>query len=530
MKSVHYLLFLFFFPCVCFAQTLEEALSYGLPVIVVNTENGEEPTAERIDHPEGCMGVGITNVTKVPGRVRIYNPGDAESPVYDSGEYEKDKSGMIFKLRGNTSAIDAKKPFCIMLQKEADMLMRDDQRMADREWALLKPRSWPQYPCPIATMIGNKITEILQVADWIPDGEHVNLIVNDNFRGFYYLTETIKRNERCRINVDEQTGYISEIDPYWWNKDICVESPQLLRNAYKFTFKYPDSSNITDEQLDNFREYLDLFNTSLKNGTYPLYIDVENCARWLLAHQILGTWDAAGSNMFFIRRDNHSKLQMGPLWDFNSILQVSDTWTSIMSVHYFGYMLNGSPNRTLAREMIRIWESEKEHIISEITNFYESLVGTELAQAIDLSITADKKRWPGRTLDDMNTTVEKLRQYFPKRTEDIDSLLQTLNTKDGVIQWPEGTFVLNGTERPVAGSSLSVSSQIGNLLQYTFKWTRGDALGTFDDTVLSSTPDYVITENDYEHWLRVTISDLGGGNLCKGHMDKQAARSLYNNG
>ena len=58
-----------FLPIILPAQTLEEALDYGLPVVVVNTVNGEEPTAERIDAPEGCLGVSITNVTKVPGRV-----------------------------------------------------------------------------------------------------------------------------------------------------------------------------------------------------------------------------------------------------------------------------------------------------------------------------------------------------------------------------------------------------------------------------------------------------------------------------
>lgn len=493
------------------AQTLTEALGYGLPVVVVNTVNGEEPKADRIDAPEGCLGVSITNVTKVPGRVRIYYPGVAENPVFDSGNYDENKSGMLFKVRGNTSAIDDKRPFCIMLQKEADMLLRDDQGMADKEWALLKPKGWPQYPCPIATMIGNKITEILRVADWIPEGKYVNLIVNDDFRGFYYLTETIERNEKCRINVDEQTGYISEIDPYWWNKDVCVESPRLLRNAYKFTFKYPDSSDITEEQLDAFREYLDLFDTSLTDGTYPLYIDVESCARWLLAHQILGTWDAAGSNMFIIRRDNHSKLQMGPLWDFDSILRVSGTWTSIMSVHYFGYMLTGSPNRILARKMIHIWESEKERITSEITNFYESLSGTDYAQAIDKSIDADHKRWAGKTLDDISTTVEKLRKYFPARAEDIDSLLQTLNTTDGAIQWPEGTFVLRGTEQPVIGDRLSISSSLSDMSEFSFRWIRGDALGNFNESeVLSEDSAYVVTDSDYEHWLRVTVCDKAG--------------------
>lgn len=148
--------------------------------------------------------------------------------------------------------------------------------------------------------VGNKITETLHVTDWIPSGQYVNLIVNDNFRGFYYLTETIKRNEKCRINVDETTGFVSEIDPYWWNEDIYVESLliQQTTNAYKFTFKYPDSDEITQEELDEFKGCINELDSSIEKGTYPIYIDVESCARWLLAHQLLGSKDGAGSNVF----------------------------------------------------------------------------------------------------------------------------------------------------------------------------------------------------------------------------------------
>ena len=73
----------------------------------------------------------------------------------------------------------------------------------------------------------------------------------------------------------------------------------------------------------------------------------------------------------------------------------------------------------------------------------------------------------------------------------------------------EPGFTLTGDDRPVIGESLSVRSG-GELSQYTFKWTRGDEFGTFDDTALSLTKDYVITESDYEHWLRITVFDNAG--------------------
>ena len=77
---------------------------------------------------------------------------------------------------------------------------------------------------------------------------------------------------------------------------------------------------------------------------------------------------------------------------------------------------------------------------------------------------------------------------------------------------PHMDFALKGEKQPTIGDSLSVTCN-GNLLRYNVKWTRGDARGTFDETVLSSAKDYVIRESDYEHWLRVTVCDKGGNTV-----------------
>ncbi len=68
--------------------------------------------------------------------------------------------------------------------------------------------------------------------------------------------------------------------------------------------------------------------------------------------------------------------------------------------------------------------------MAEVTDFCESLSGSELAQAFDRSITANRQRWYSN-LDDMTTTVQKLREWFPTRAQEIDSLLTTLDTVDG---------------------------------------------------------------------------------------------------
>ena len=97
-------------------MTLTDIIATGLPTMVVETIDHEEPTCDYVYAPAGCMGASITNATKVPGRLMIYQRlNGVDSVLYDSGEYEESASGMTIKIRGNTSAFEAKKPYTINL-------------------------------------------------------------------------------------------------------------------------------------------------------------------------------------------------------------------------------------------------------------------------------------------------------------------------------------------------------------------------------------------------------------------------------
>ncbi|MBQ8454941.1 MAG: CotH kinase family protein [Bacteroidaceae bacterium] len=75
----------------------------------------------------------------------------------------------------------------------------------------------------------------------------------------------------------------------------------------------------------------------------------------------------------------------------------------------------------------------------------------------------------------------------------------------------EGTFLLQGEDRPTAGSTLSVVAKADGASELHYKWVRGDALGVFNqEAVLSVTPEYTLTDQDYEHWVRVSVSNQSG--------------------
>ncbi len=359
---------------------IEDMYSDIMPLLVVDTEDGEEPTCEQVSPPEGCIGNGITNANKVKSSLRILLAGDT---IYDSGDYEKDVSGMTIKIRGNSSAYLTKKSYKIKLQKKADLLHRgDDATYKDKEWVLLtNEKNLSNH------YLGFMATDAMG-CPWTPANEFVNVVMNGVYRGIYLLAEPVKRNADCRIDVDEDTGYIIEYDPYWWNEDVYFESS--MESPEEYTFKYPDSDDVTQEQIDYIQGAVLEMEASLDGEDYPDYIDLWSFARWVLTHDLLGTYDSGGSNMFLSKYDNTdaSKFKMETLWDFDSIERMEAEWANIHDRYCFGKLF-GNDNTAFAKEYAALWGRKRESAIKKIVGGLDGIVESGLADEIDRFIPYD---------------------------------------------------------------------------------------------------------------------------------------------
>ena len=299
-----------------FSISLDSIKSLGLPVITIETVDGEEPTCEYVNPPEGMAGYGTRNATKVPGRLTITL---GEKVLYDSGPYEKNVGGMRIKIRGNSSAWPRKKPYKVKLEVGADLLLRgDEEKYANRDWLLLKDPELLQT-------IGFEASRLIGM-EWTSGHRYVSLVMNGDYRGLYLLCEPVERNTRYRIDVSK-TGYIVESDAYFWCEDLYI--PSSL-NPFGWTIKYPDADDVTEEQVSFLSREMAQLEESLVGPQYAERIDVESFARWLLTHDILGTWDSYGSNLFIARYDTlDSKVRMPVLWDFDTIFRMEGAWANI---------------------------------------------------------------------------------------------------------------------------------------------------------------------------------------------------------
>ena len=358
-------------------------LDLGLSLVQIETVNQEEPTCDYVSPPDSCWGASIKNATKVPGRVVIMKD---SCTLYNSGAFEDGNSGMTIKIRGNTSAYGDKRPYKLKLQKKADLLSRgDDKKYKDKDWLLIKYNG-------LNTLVGLKINELIGM-QWTPSFEFVNVIVNGDYRGLYMLIESVKRNSDCRIDVSN-TGYILEYDAYWWNEDVYFVSDWAYPMNY--TFKYPDEDEVTQEQIAYIKGYIDTLENVIKEGgPYEQYIDVDSWAKWLLAHDILGTWDGGGSNMYLTKFDNteSSKLMMANLWDFDSNHWMVDTWAGQHGPYMYFSELLGNKNETFKNTYKALWSDLSPYIFKEMEDFLTEFETSQLAVAVDKSIEKDKDRW-----------------------------------------------------------------------------------------------------------------------------------------
>ena len=266
----------------------------SMPILYIDTEDGKDPRADRVKkHGMKLFGITITNNEYKQGML------NEETPVK-------------IKIRGNASAYGEKKSYKLVLSEKKDMLGLGEE-YADKTWVLLG-RSY------LKTYFGFELGKLVGM-EWEPRMRFGNVMLNGDWKGLYILCESIKKHPK-RVAIDED-GFLIESDAYWYKEAPVFASP-LLAEKVKFSFKYPKPDSDSDDRFIAIKNRIEEIDDAFQNHRENIddFIDYETFAAWALGHEIMGTTDGLGSNMFFYQQSigQKTKLKMGPLWDFDSIL------------------------------------------------------------------------------------------------------------------------------------------------------------------------------------------------------------------
>lgn len=375
----------------------------GLPVVYVDTEGGHA-----IKSKETYVNAQMTIVDK--GRTISENT-------------------LRIRGRGNATWGHPKKPYKVKLDKKINLLGMGE----DKDWALLANYCDKTL---MRTSIAFKLSNILNFP-WTPKARFVELVLNGEYMGNYQLVESVKQDKN-RVDIPK-TGFIIERSAYYLQEPIWFKTGR----GYGYSFKNPDTEDLTEDQINYIKDYMKEFETVLsstsfddpKNG-YSKYINTESFVKWFLFQQIIANMD---TNQYMIKEDmtNISKLLMGPVWDFEWSLGIGwydgdrpkpadyYVWRSGL---YYDRLLKDAG---FTSELQRMWEKYHNKITIDILQYMD-----DMQKEIMKSQSLNFQRWDilntrisvgGIPLGSFEKEVECDRQFFINRMDWLKTAIYNIN-------------------------------------------------------------------------------------------------------
>lgn len=359
----------------------------ALPLVCIDTEGAVDPQYKEIYPPAGCEGASITDNDFVQGRMIISL---LDSVLYDSGNYKSGESGMRIRVRGNTSTIFySQKPYKLKLSKKADLLFRKDKKYKNKNWALLSTQMDGNLTF---TMAGLQLSRLVGMS-WEPETSFVNVVLNGRYLGLYNLIETIERSD-SRIQTADN-GFVIENDPYWWNEGDEYFKTTHQQSFLGYTFKYPDYEDMNMQRIQQIQSVMQSAEDVLwSDEDASQWFDYPSFARWILSHDILGTKDGLGSNMFYVMEDMDadgkalSPIKAGPLWDFGSMLWCDSADWSVPHTYPYTFLYALFKREAFVKEYIHLFESVKPTLMNSLQTYFDDFLANN-GQAIEESIVLD---------------------------------------------------------------------------------------------------------------------------------------------
>ena len=404
---------LFFSLVVCLCATLRAAVSPSgtLPVLYIQTENNA-PITSKEDY------INATYYLDNKGLSDYQSIGSKAQPL-----------NMEIRGRGNYTWRDFdKKPYRIKLADKQPLL----GMTKSKHFALLAHAD--DNKGFMRNTIGFQLSKLIGIT-WTPTAKPLEVVLNGDYIGLYFLTETI-RVDKDRVNIVEQEdeatdpmaitgGWLVEIDNYREDPQIIITEGDYYNTETAFTYKTPEVLSSAQEQF--LREEMERINTLVygdKNSDELWkYLDMEALARFYIVQELTDNYESFHGSCYLYREMGEGeKWCFGPVWDFGSAFNrdksqyifEGDVWHN----HWIPEICKFPAFNTCLKTL---W-----------TNFYNSdfnQIYDYIVQQKDLiasAVQADYQRWPDYGNNDFSNRVTKV-------TNRLRSYAQWLNENNWAI-------------------------------------------------------------------------------------------------
>ncbi len=277
-----------------FSTGRELLVDTGLPVVVINTA-GNAPVTSKTNY--------------VNAEILIQGVAEGQNlPV----------STCRIRGRGNTTWTWPKKPYLIALDKRQSLLGMPEHK----RWVLLANFMDRTL---MRNLVSMRVSSMTNLA-WTPRCVPVELVLNGRHQGSYLLIEQVRVDEN-RLNISEDGGYLFELDFHYDNPVQWTDkhgSCHGMSRGIPFSVKYPDSDDITSDQISYAKNYIAevadvIYGSNFKdpvNG-YAKYLDVDSFIDYWIVYEVMTNHELNNPGSIMFHKDVGGKLTAGPCWDFD---------------------------------------------------------------------------------------------------------------------------------------------------------------------------------------------------------------------
>ena len=395
------------------------------------------------------------NIDYAPYRyatIQVVATSDTNSPDYipsfiDDAKDETGKTHLQIKVRGNSTASigNGKRPYRLKFAKKDKTTGQNFKHdllgsgYTKRNWTLLAnayDRSLMRNA--LTYHIGKYVG-----MDFCPGYKFVDLVINDEYRGTYQVSDHVEVGEN-RVNVpDEDNDWMMEFAT--WNN--MTEEPCITQNiSYMTSIKNPDADDLTEEQVTQLKSDVKDWVNKLGNAWddnstttgWQALNDVESLVKFYIGINLTADYDG-----FFVvkgYRPVGGKQFWGPLWDkdlsYNNCNQLDETKEKQL-VENYDYGTFSDTFKKLHSNPIFIAKAKE--LIDKLVNdgLYDKLAKHIDDMAADLdesqalnyqkyNITAGEGLETQNKSTDYSTYPKQLKDYMKERIPLVQTLITNL--------------------------------------------------------------------------------------------------------
>lgn len=326
---------------------------------------------------------------------------------------------LTIKARGNyTRTAYSKKPFKLKLEKKQKLCGLSNSK----HFALLAHADDDKGF--LRNFVGFSLGKRIGLP-WAPGEVAIELVINGDYRGIYFLTESIRIDSK-RVDIvelnDEVTdpalcsgGYLVELDNYEDEGQIVMPE---AGNPYGTLRVTPDTPEVYSPVQRRFvtEQFTDM-NDLIGNYSSDIwsYLDLDDAARYYIVEETIDHWESYhGSTYLYRDFGDDQKWHFSPLWDCGNAFSTMDCESYFTTRAMFGNTWINQM-RHIPGFMDKVKDTWKWFTSSCVSDIYEEIDAR--TAAIKDAAMRDHQRWINAPVPDPYEA-----QLSPQRVKTNDDL------------------------------------------------------------------------------------------------------------